>query len=209
MGLGCERAFQRQSEARMSDSFANLLADHVQEHEAAVSRLQVMSESVGEIAMAWEKALMGGGKVLFFGNGGSAADAQHLAAELVVRYRSNRSAMAGLALTTDSSILTAHSNDFGYERVFARQVEAFARPGDVVVGISTSGKSASIVAGLEAANAVGCVTVCFTGETGADCAKVAQFVFHAPSSITARIQECHLLVGHALCDWVEQRCCRD
>jgi D-sedoheptulose 7-phosphate isomerase len=193
----------------MSDSFTNLLANHVREHEAAVSRLAVMSESVGEIAMAWEKALMGGGKVLFFGNGGSAADAQHLAAELVVRYRSNRSAMAGLALTTDSSILTAHSNDFGYERVFARQVEAFAKPGDVVVGISTSGKSASIVAGLEAANAAGCVTVCFTGETGADCAEVAQLVFHAPSSITARIQECHLLVGHALCDWVEQRCCRD
>jgi D-sedoheptulose 7-phosphate isomerase len=193
----------------MSDTFSTLLAEHAKEHEAAVSGLTAMTGALELIAKAWEKALMGGGKVLFFGNGGSAADAQHLAAELVVRYRTNRSAMAGLALTTDSSVLTAHSNDFGYEQVFARQVEAFARPGDVVVGISTSGKSASIVAGLQAANEAGCVTVCFTGMDGADCGKVAQLVFHAPSTITARIQECHLLVGHVLCDWVERHCCVD
>jgi D-sedoheptulose 7-phosphate isomerase len=193
----------------MSDAFSTLLADHVKEHEAAVYGLPAMTGALELIAKAWEKALIGGGKVLFFGNGGSAADAQHLAAELVVRYRTNRSAMAGLALTTDSSVLTAYSNDFGYEQVFARQVEAFARPGDVVVGISTSGKSASIVAGLQAANEAGCVTVCFTGMDGADCGKVAQLVFHAPSTITARIQECHLLAGHVLCDWVERHCCVD
>lgn len=193
----------------MSETFSTLLADHVKEHEAAVSGLLAMNGVLELIAKAWEKALNQGGKVLFFGNGGSAADAQHLAAELVVRYRINRIAMAGLALTTDSSVLTAHSNDFGYESVFARQVEALAKPGDVVVGISTSGKSASIVAGLKAANEAGCVTICFTGADGADCAKVAQLVFHAPSTITARIQECHLLAGHALCDWVERNCCRE
>jgi D-sedoheptulose 7-phosphate isomerase len=190
----------------MTDSFAKLMTEHVREHEAAVSSLSTLMGELEPIAVAWENALKNGGKVMFFGNGGSAADAQHLAAELVVRYRSNRTALAGLALTTDTSILTAHSNDFGYENVFARQVEALARPGDVVVGISTSGKSPSIVAGLKAANEAGCVSVCFTGKNGSDCGKVARHVFHAPSEITARIQECHLLVGHALCDWVEQRC---
>lgn len=188
--------------------FHNLFEAHLRQHREAVERLCRLEEQVRPIAEAWEAALNAGGRVFFFGNGGSAADAQHFAAELVVRYRSNRTALAGMALTTDTSILTAHSNDFGFEQVFARQIEALARPGDVVVGISTSGKSPSVVAGLKAANTAGCVTVCFTGEDGAECAAVAHHVFRAPSAITARIQECHLVVGHLLCDWVEQRCAR-
>lgn len=163
-----------------------------------------MKEQIAPLADAWLAALRGGKKVIFFGNGGSAADAQHLAAELVVRYRVNRRALAGIALTTDTSILTAHSNDFGFESVFARQIEALAQPGDVALGISTSGTSANVLAGLKAANAAGCVTIAFTGEKGADCAAEAKLSFKAPSSITARVQECHLLIGHLLCDVVEQ-----
>ncbi|WP_408004807.1 D-sedoheptulose 7-phosphate isomerase [Prosthecobacter vanneervenii] len=163
-----------------------------------------MSEQIAPLAEAWLKALRDGKKILFFGNGGSAADAQHLAAELVVRYRVNRPALAGLALTTDTSVLTAHSNDFGYETVFARQIEALAQPGDVVIGISTSGTSKNVLLGLQAANKRGCVTIAFTGEKGADCAAEAALSFKAPSGVTARVQECHLLIGHLLCDVVEQ-----
>lgn len=189
----------------MSD-FTTHFSAHLHEHQQAINDLPRVLSQVEAIALAWETALNAGHKVLFFGNGGSAADAQHFAAELVVRYRSNRSALAGIALTTDSSILTAHSNDFGFDSVFARQIEALARPGDVAVGISTSGNSRSILLGLEAANAAGCVSVCFTGQTTSPCSAVAQLNLHAPATVTARIQECHLLAGHLLCDWVEKRC---
>lgn len=185
--------------------FSAHFSTHLDEHLLAIQALSSMAGQIEAIALAWEAALNSGNKVLFFGNGGSAADAQHFAAELVVRYRVNRPALAGIALTTDSSILTAHSNDFGFDTVFARQIEALARPGDVAVGISTSGNSRSILLGLEAAKAAGCVTVCFTGQHPSPCAAAAQLVLHAPSTVTARIQECHLLAGHLLCDWVEKR----
>ena len=135
--------------------------------------------------------------------GGSAADAQHLAAELVVRYRANRRALPSIALTTDTSILTAHSNDYGFETVFARQVEALAQPGDVVVGISTSGTSKNVVAGLRAAREKGCVVVSFTAQNGADCAALAHHAYCVPTPVTAFAQECHLLAGHVLCEYVE------
>lgn len=188
----------------MSTDFASLFKTHLSEHQDAIGRLSAMSEQIAPLAEAWLKALRDGKKILFFGNGGSAADAQHLAAELVVRYRINRPALAGLALTTDTSVLTAHSNDFGYETVFARQIEALAQPGDVVIGISTSGTSKNVLLGLQAANKRGCVTIAFTGEKGADCAAEATLSFKAPSAITARVQECHLLIGHLLCDVVER-----
>lgn len=188
----------------MSTDFPSLFRQHLDEHQNAIAKLSAMTDQIAPLAEAWLTALRGGKKILFFGNGGSAADAQHLAAELVVRYRANRRALAGLALTTDTSILTAHSNDFGFETVFARQIEALAQPGDVVIGISTSGTSKNVLAGLQAANACGCVTIAFTGEKGADCAAEARLCFKAPSSITARVQECHLLIGHLLCDVVEQ-----
>ena len=184
--------------------FTDIFSQHLTAHNEAISKLTSCEAVLTQIADAWLAALRGGKKILFFGNGGSAADAQHLAAELVVRYRVNRKALAGLALTTDTSMLTAHSNDYGYESVFARQVEALANEGDVVVGISTSGNSPNVVAGLKAANERGCVTIAFTAAQGGECAKIARFAFRAPSEITAHAQECHLLVGHVLCDIVEQ-----
>lgn len=188
----------------MSTDFSSLFKTHLGEHQDAIAKLSAMSDQIAPLADAWLKALKDGKKIIFFGNGGSAADAQHLAAELVVRYRINRPALAGLALTTDTSILTAHSNDFGYDTVFSRQIEALAQPGDVVLGISTSGTSKNILLGLQAANARGCVTIAFTGESVSPCSEIAQYVFHAPSKVTARIQECHLLMGHLLCDFAER-----
>lgn len=181
-----------------------LLTRHIEGHLMAVNALAQEEATIQKIADAWSRALSSGKKILFFGNGGSAADAQHLAAELCVRYRVNRRALAGLALTTDSSVLTAHSNDYGFETVFARQVEALAQTGDVVVGISTSGKSPNIIAGLRAANEAGCTSIAFTGRDGGECSSLANLSFRAPSDITAHIQECHLLIGHVLCDAMEQ-----
>ncbi|MBV6498511.1 MAG: Phosphoheptose isomerase [Prosthecobacter sp.] len=186
----------------MSD-FSTLLRGHLDGHLAALNRLEECREVLAAIAEAWVAALKAGNKVLFFGNGGSAADAQHLAAELVVRYRVNRRALPSIALTTDTSILTAHSNDYGFETVFARQVEALAQPGDVVVGISTSGTSKNVVAGLRAAREKGCVVVSFTAQNGADCAALAHHAYCVPTPVTAFAQECHLLAGHVLCEYVE------
>ncbi len=187
-----------------NSSAAGLVEDHLAEHLAAVERLKALTPFIAELAQRLVDCLKDGGKVLFFGNGGSAADAQHLAAELVVRYRTNRRALAGIALTTDTSILTAGSNDFGFDSVFARQVEALGRPGDVVIGISTSGNSESVVKGLLQAREQGCLAVAFTAEGGGRCAEVADLCFRAPTPVTARAQECHLLAGHILCDWVEK-----
>ena len=186
----------------MSD-FSTLFRGHLDGHLAALNRLEECREVLTAIADAWVMALKSGNKVLFFGNGGSAADAQHLAAELVVRYRANRRALPSMALTTDTSILTAHSNDYGFETVFARQVEALAQPGDVVVGISTSGTSKNVVAGLRAAREKGCVVVSFTAQNGADCAALAHHAYCVPTPVTAFAQECHLLAGHVLCEFVE------
>ena len=186
----------------MSD-FTPLFEEHLRGHRDAIAKLEQHRELLQRIAQAWLDALKAGRKILFFGNGGSAADAQHLAAEIVVRYRHNRMALPAIALTCDSSILTAHSNDFGYESLFARQIEALAQPGDIAVGISTSGRSANVVAGLKAAKAKGCVAVAFCGEAGGPCSELADLCFQAPSLITAHIQECHLLAGHLLCGFVE------
>ena len=183
--------------------FDQMLKSHLEEHARVVALLTDCAPEIGRISAAWVDCLRQGGKIFFFGNGGSAADAQHLAAELVVRYRVNRRALAGIALTTDTSILTAHSNDFGFETVYARQIEALARPGDVVIGISTSGTSKNVIEGLRAANAVGCVTIAFTGAAGGECAALASLALRVPSIVTAHVQESHLLVGHVLCGAVE------
>lgn len=175
----------------------------IEDHLVAVTALREQTAVIGQLVGACTRAIEGGGKVCFFGNGGSAADAQHFAAELVVRYTRNRRPLAAIAFTTDTSILTAGANDFGYEGVFARQVEALCDARDVVVGISTSGTSANVVAGLKAAKAAGAFVVAFTGRQGGACADLADLAFCAPSDITARVQECHLLVGHILCDLVE------
>jgi D-sedoheptulose 7-phosphate isomerase len=149
-------------------------------------------------------SLKAGGKIIFFGNGGSAADAQHLAAELVVRYRTNRKALAALALTTDTSILTACANDFTFDDIYVRQIEALARPGDVAIGISTSGKSPNVLKALRTAKEMGVYTVGFTGRDGGDMPGVCDVALIVPSDVTARIQEMHILIGHTLCDVIEQ-----
>ena len=160
-------------------------------------------ETIAQVAQLLIKTYKAGGKSLWAGNGGSAADAQHMAAELVNKFRLNRSGLPAMALTVDTSILTAIGNDYGYDQVFVRQIEACGCPGDVFVGISTSGSSANLVEALKACKAKGLVTVALVG--GKACAMDAyDYVIHVPSEDTPRIQECQTLIGHILCDAVEQ-----
>lgn len=155
------------------------------------------------VARRMAEVLHRGGKLLFFGNGGSAADAQHLAAEFVNRFLRDRGALAAIALTTDTSALTSIGNDLGFDQVFSRQVEALGRPGDLVVAISTSGNSPNVLRAVEAARRLGCVTVGFTGGSGGRLAKAVDEAFVVPSAETPRIQETHITLGHALCALVE------
>jgi D-sedoheptulose 7-phosphate isomerase len=149
-------------------------------------------------------AIRADAKIVLFGNGGSAADAQHLAAEFAVRYKEDRAPIRGLALTTDTSALTAAANDFGYEEVFARQVRALCRPGDVAIGLSTSGGSENVLRGLRAARAIGAVAAGFSGRDGGAMKEVADPCLIVPSDDTARIQEMHILLGHMLCGALER-----
>lgn len=149
-------------------------------------------------------AVRGGGKVVFFGNGGSAADAQHLATELVVRYRHDRPPIPAVALTTDTSALTAIGNDLGFEALFARQLQALCRRGDLCVGLTTSGQSENVVQGLAAARSLGCVAAAFSGGSGGRLPGLADPLLLVPSTDTARIQEMHITLGHMLCAALEQ-----
>jgi D-sedoheptulose 7-phosphate isomerase len=162
---------------------------------------------VARIAQFAEKsaaALRSGGKIVFFGNGGSAADALHLAAELVVRLRSDRKGLAALALTTNPSVLTAAGNDYGFERIFSRQIESLVAPQDVLVALSTSGSSANIVRGVEAGRARRAYLVAFTGETGGALADKVDLLLNIPSQDPQRIQEAHITIGHIACALMEQ-----
>jgi D-sedoheptulose 7-phosphate isomerase len=184
---------------------AQYLESELAEHTELVARTrQAVSEEFVRLVSACADALRSGHKLLFFGNGGSAADAQHLATEFVVRYRKNRAALPAIALTTDTSALTAIGNDFGFEELFARQVEALCRAGDVAIGITTSGNSENVIRGLRAAKAAGAVTVAFTGEGGGRLAGQVDRSIFIPSKATARIQEMHLMLGHVLCALLEQ-----
>jgi phosphoheptose isomerase len=149
-------------------------------------------------------ALRGGGKLLVFGNGGSAADAQHVAAELVGRFTRERAALAAMALTTDTSVLTSIANDYAYDRVFARQVEALGRKGDVAFGISTSGDSPNVVAALETARALHMHTIALTGRDGGAVGRAAAIHVNVPGNDTARVQEVHRTLLHVICDLVER-----
>jgi len=159
---------------------------------------------VAAIVAAMIVAFRAGKKVLWFGNGGSAADAQHLAAEFSGRFLRERRGYPSEALSTNTSAVTAIGNDFGYENVFARQVEAFAQPGDVVVGITTSGGSKNVVLGLEAAKRAGATTVAFSGNGGGKVAEVADLALVGPDGYSAIVQEVHITMGHIICDLVEQ-----
>ena len=156
---------------------------------------------------AMSQSLQAGGKILVFGNGGSAADAQHLAGELVGRYLKNRRALPAIALTTDSTIVTAVGNDLGFDEVFRRQVEAHGRKGDVAIGISTSGRSPNVIKALEAAKGNGLVTMALTGEGGGKLAGLVDHLIDVPSTDTPRVQEVHGLVVHLLCQIVEEEVC--
>jgi len=159
---------------------------------------------IGQFAEKSAAALRGGGKIVFFGNGGSAADALHLAAELVVRLRTDRRGLAALALTTNPSVLTAAGNDYGFERIFSRQIESLVAPQDILVALSTSGASPNIVRGVEAGRARGAYLVGFTGETGGALAGSVDLLLNVPSQDPQRIQEAHITMGHIACALIEQ-----
>ena len=171
--------------------------------EAHQRMLEEATPTLCEIARVLVRAISTGKKAMFCGNGGSAADAQHVAAELVGRFSREREPWPAVALTTDTSILTAIGNDWSFDEVFARQVRGLGRPGDVVVGISTSGQSKNIVRALEAAREIGAIPMAFTGASGGRVADVAELRFRAPSTSTSRIQELHILSWHAICEVVE------
>ena len=187
----------------LTDDFLRLeLEEHRDVFEATHRDI---AEPFGQVLQILETSVRQGGKLLLFGNGGSAADAQHIAAELVIRYKTYRPAIAALALTTDSSALTACGNDLGFDALFSRQVEALARKDDVAVGISTSGRSANVLAGLREARHKGARTVGLAGGDGGDMVGVCDAIIVVPSRVTARIQEMHILIGHMLCKALEQR----
>ena len=178
-------------------------AEFAEHHDVARRTEEALLPAFSGLLGACVAAIRAGGKIMFFGNGGSAADAQHLATELAVRYKRDRAPIAAIALTTDSSALTAIGNDYGFDRLFARQIEALGRPGDVAIAISTSGKSANVTAGLKQARGMGLVTVAFTGKGGGDLPALADHLLLVPSDTTARIQEMHITLGQMLCGAIE------
>ncbi len=188
----------------------NSFFDHeYDEHEAVVRATRDSVRGPFEaLCRAAQTALSGGHKIMFFGNGGSAADAQHLATELVVRYKVSRAPLAAIALTTDSSLITAAANDYTFDTVFECQVRALGQPGDMAIGISTSGKSANVIRALTAAREIGVTAAALTGKGGGDLVGLADPIVIVPSSTVARIQEMHIMIGHMLCDVLEQTCGR-
>ncbi len=168
-----------------------------------IAFVEMYAQRIIEVGQLIAQALRDGNKLLLFGNGGSAADAQHIAGEIVGRFKKERKALPAIALTTDSSILTAVSNDYGFETIFERQVEALCTPGDVVIGITTSGDSENVVRGLKKAHDLGATTVAFTGKKGGKVVDIAHYSFVVPSYETPRIQECHITLGHVLCQIVD------
>ena len=183
----------------MADGSARALAEHV----ALVRQIEGLLPQVDGVARRLIEAYASGGRVYTFGNGGSAADSQHFAEELVGRFKRERRPLAAQSLAVDSSALTCIANDYSYEDVFARQVEGFARPGDVVVGFTTSGRSENVVRGLAAARDSGATTVLFTGGDGGPAAEHADHALVIPSESTARVQEMHVLLLHRLLEQVD------
>lgn len=171
--------------------------------DTAKKTFETLKDPFGELIEACAASIGAGGKILLFGNGGSAADAQHLATEFTVRYVKNRKPIAAIALTTDTSALTAIGNDLGFDQLFARQIEAIGQPGDIAIGISTSGKSKNVLNALKAARKKDLITAGFTGNTGGDMKKYCDILLTVPSKTTARIQEMHITLGQMLCGALE------
>lgn len=188
----------------MSDLLRQKLAEGVQVMQAVASDVGLQATLIAAVE-ATAEALLAGRKLLVAGNGGSAADAQHLAAEFVCRLEDNRAAMSAIALTTDTSALTAISNDYGYERIFARQVEALGQKGDVFIGISTSGNSPNVIRALEQCRTMGVITIGLTGKSGGKMVPLCNYCLRIPSEVTMYIQQAHLALEHMFTLLVEQR----
>lgn len=180
-------------------TFAAIIAGH----QDTLNRLHTCTPEIEAAAQVIINTFKAGGKVLICGNGGSAADSQHIATEFVVRYAKTRRPLAAIALTTDTSILTAHPNDFGFDTVFSRQVEALGKPGDTLLAISTSGNSPNIIAAVEQANAMQMNTIVLSGNNGGKLANLSEHTIIVPSTVTARIQEMHILIAHWWCETAE------
>ncbi|HEY1474996.1 MAG TPA: SIS domain-containing protein [Pseudolabrys sp.] len=185
------------------DLAAFFKAEFAEHHDTARRTEAALASAFAGLVGACVKSIRGGGKLMFFGNGGSAGDAQHLATELIVRYKADRAAIAAIALTTDASALTAAGNDLGFEAIFARQIEALGRPGDVAIAISTSGKSPNVIAALRQARAMKLVTAALGGKGGGDLAALSDHLLVVPSDTVARIQEMHITLGQMLCGALE------
>ncbi len=176
----------------------------ISRHQDMIDGLLSLEPQVNKLLQRVKQCLLNGNKVLFFGNGGSASDAQHLAAEFVVRYRKDRKAYAAIALTTDTSILTAHSNDHPFETLFDRPIEAPGPPGALALGLSTSGNSANVISAVETAKSNQIWTCAFTGDAGGKLKTIADDCICVPSNETARVQEGHILIGHWLCEALDE-----
>ncbi len=188
----------------MRDKIKDLILESIQVKEEL---LRSHLGRIVEISSLIIDYLKKGGKVMIFGNGGSASDSQHIAAELVGRFKKDRAALPAIALTTNTSILTALANDYGYEIVFAKQIEALGKKNDIAIGISTSGKAKNVILALRQAKKMGLKTIALTGGDGGELAKSADLALIVPSSVTARIQEAHITIGHIVCEMVEQALC--
>lgn len=200
------------ADAREAPLLTDPIAAHLERSRLAMTQAAQDKALLGvarEIANVMLGALRAGNKILIAGNGGSAADAQHIAAEIIGRYRQDRAALAAIALTTDTSALTAIANDYGFERIFARQIEGLGRPGDVLLALSTSGRSPNILAALQTARRIGLITAGFTGLAGKTLAADCDHLLVAPSDETAIIQQIHLATAHGICDEIEQAMMRE
>jgi len=190
----------------MRDRIKDILLESIQVKE------ELLRTGIGkiiEITALITDCLKKNGKVILFGNGGSASDSQHIAAEFVGRFKKDRKALPAIALTTNTSILTSLANDYGYEVVFAKQIEALGEKNDVAIGISTSGKAKNVVLGIKQAKKMGLKVIALTGRDGGDLAKLSDISLVVPSSVTARIQEAHITVGHIICELIEQALCQE
>ncbi len=180
------------------------ISQRIQEHLQVIETLKSQIPTIEKIAIQCAAALENGKKIMIVGNGGSAADAQHIAAELVGRFLKKRKGLAAIALTTDTSAITAISNDFGFDKVFSRQIEALGQEGDVLLAISTSGNSENIIQSVIQSKLMGIETIGLLGNNGGQLAKLCNFSIIVPSDVTARIQEAHILIGHILCESIEE-----
>ncbi len=182
----------------------SVIRQHIQDHQLCIEQLVALESTIQSLGEMLVSCLKRGGKILLCGNGGSAADAQHIAAELVGRFAHARRGLPAIALTTDSSALTSIGNDFGFEQIFARQVEALAQAGDVLIGLSTSGNSRNVLAAIHTAQSMGVTTLGLLGGHGGAIKDAVQHALIAPSHDTPRIQECHGLVGHIWCAMIDE-----